>query len=158
MAYFVKLDKDNFVLTVVPVADNNATTETDGISYLSKVHGYTNWKQCSYNTRGGIHYNPNSNEPSIDQSKALRANFPSIGWKYDPINNIFHEEKPFESWILNTTTGLWESPIAMPTIIQQIIDESNGIAHYPMWNESNLRWESNAQGNYYWNGSNWISF
>ena len=32
------------------------------------------WIQTSYNTRGGIHYQPNSNIPSEDQSKSLRIN------------------------------------------------------------------------------------
>ena len=28
------------------------------------------WVQTSYNTRGGVHYKPNSDTPSDDQSKA----------------------------------------------------------------------------------------
>jgi len=32
------------------------------------------WIQTSYNTRGGVHYQADSNEPSADQSKALRKN------------------------------------------------------------------------------------
>ena len=30
------------------------------------------WIKTSYNTRGGIHYQPNTNTPSEDQTKALR--------------------------------------------------------------------------------------
>ena len=30
------------------------------------------WIQTSYNTRGGVHYDPATGEPSEDQSKALR--------------------------------------------------------------------------------------
>ena len=37
------------------------------------------WVQTSYNTRGGVHYEPNSNTPSGDQSKALRKNYAVIG-------------------------------------------------------------------------------
>ena len=33
------------------------------------------WIQTSYNTRGGVHYDPATGEPSEDQSKALRKNY-----------------------------------------------------------------------------------
>ncbi len=38
------------------------------------------WIQTSYNTRGGVHYNPNTNTPSEDQTKALRKNYAGIGY------------------------------------------------------------------------------
>jgi len=46
------------------------------------------WIQNSYNTRGGIHYDPVTGEPSADQSKALRGNFAGIGYTYDAINVV----------------------------------------------------------------------
>ena len=36
------------------------------------------WIQTSYNTRSGVHYKPNSDEPSEDQSKALRKNYAQV--------------------------------------------------------------------------------
>lgn len=72
------------------------------------------WIQTSYNTREGIHYKPNSNEPSEDQSKALRGNYAGIGYTYDKINDVFIAPKPYDSWILNNTTWTWESPIPYP--------------------------------------------
>ena len=68
------------------------------------------WIQTSYNTRGGIHYQPNSDTPSSDQSKALRKNYAGIGWTYDSKEDVF-----YASWTLNTTTCLWEAPTAKPT-------------------------------------------
>ena len=73
------------------------------------------WIQTSYNTRGGIHYQPNSDTPSSDQSKALRKNYAGIGWTYDYEKDAFYEPQPYASWTLNTTTCLWEAPIAKPT-------------------------------------------
>jgi|TARA_R100000455_G_C6135606_1_gene30961 hypothetical protein len=73
------------------------------------------WIQTSYNTRGGIHYQPNSDTPSSDQSKALRKNYAGIGWIYDSKKDAFYEPQPYASWTLNTTTCLWEAPIAKPT-------------------------------------------
>lgn len=73
------------------------------------------WIQTSYNTRGGVHYNPETGEPSADQSKALRKNYAGIGFTYDRQLDAFIPPKPYASWNLNETTGLWESPVAMPT-------------------------------------------
>ena len=73
------------------------------------------WIQTSYNTRGGVHYSPDSNEPSEDQSKALRKNYAGMGFSYNRELDAFIPPKPFASWILNETTGLWEAPTPMPT-------------------------------------------
>ena len=72
------------------------------------------WIQTSYNTRGGVHYKPDSNEPSEDQSKALRGNYAGIGMIYDADNDVFYAPQPFPSWTLNNTTWLWEAPIPRP--------------------------------------------
>jgi hypothetical protein len=73
------------------------------------------WIQTSYNTRGNVHYNPETNEPSEDQSKALRGNYAGIGFTYDAVNDVFIAPTPFPSWVLSQTTWLWEAPVPMPT-------------------------------------------
>jgi len=73
------------------------------------------WIQTSYNTRGGVHYKPNSDEPSEDQTKALRKNYAGIGYTYDPVLDAFIPPKPYPSWLLNTTTCQWEPPVPYPT-------------------------------------------
>ena len=70
------------------------------------------WIQTSYNTIGGIHYEPNSNTPSGDQSKALRKNYASVGGSYDGVG--FYSPQPYPSWTLNSTTYYWEPPITYP--------------------------------------------
>lgn len=72
------------------------------------------WIQTSYNTRGGVHYNPDSDEPSADQTKALRKNFAGIGFIYDADKDAFYEPQPYASWTLNETTCRWEAPVAYP--------------------------------------------
>ena len=47
------------------------------------------WLQTSYNTRGGVHYDPSTGEPSADQSKALRKNYAGIGYSYDATRDAF---------------------------------------------------------------------
>ena len=70
------------------------------------------WIQTSYNTRGNVHYAPNSNTP--DGGEALRGNYASIGYNYDKKNDVFYAPQPFPSWTLNTATWLWEPPIPNP--------------------------------------------
>jgi hypothetical protein len=88
------------------------------------------WIKTSYNTRGGVHYQPNSNEPSQDQSKALRKNYAGIGYVYDSVRDAFYQPKPFNSFILNEETCIWEAPIAAPTDSKSY-----------QWNEDSFYWE-----------------
>jgi len=87
------------------------------------------WIQTSYNTRGGIHYQPNSNTPSDDQTKALRKNYAGIGFTYDTAKDAFIPPQPFTSWTLNETTCLWEAPVAYP-------DDGNMYT----WDETTTSW------------------
>lgn len=72
------------------------------------------WLQTSYNTRGGVHYQPNSNEPSADQSKALRKNYAGIGFTYDAGRDAFIPPKPYSKWVLDEQTCLWNAPTQRP--------------------------------------------
>ena len=87
------------------------------------------WIKTSYNTRGGIHYEPNSYTPSADQSKALRKNYAGTGYTYDQERDAFIPPKPYESWTLNEETCLWDSPIPYPSDGQDYV-----------WDESNQQW------------------
>jgi hypothetical protein len=62
----------------------------------------------------GVHYQPNSNTPSDDQSKALRKNYAGVGFSYDAQKDAFIPPKPYASWVLNETTCLWEAPTPYP--------------------------------------------
>lgn len=85
------------------------------------------WIRTSYNTRGGVYYEPNSNTPSADQSKALRKNFASIGGTYDSVRDAFYAPKKFNSWVLNESTCVWEAPVALPSDGKEYEwDEENG--------------------------------
>jgi hypothetical protein len=42
----------------------------------------------------------------------LRKNFAGIGMTYDETRDAFIPKKPFNSWILNEQTCLWEAPVA----------------------------------------------
>jgi hypothetical protein len=93
------------------------------------------WIQTSYNTRGGVHYDPATGQPSADQSKALRKNYAGIGYSYDAQRDAFIPQKPYASWILDEQSCLWNSPVPYPT-------DGNKYK----WNEANQTWDA-ASGN-----------
>lgn len=132
MSHFAKLDENNIVVfvTVGRQEDNGKEAE------LSARTGDV-YKQTSYNTRGGIHYDPNTNTPSPDQSKALRKNYAGIGYTYDYVRDAFIPPQPFPSWVLNEQTCLWEPPTPMPNDGKMYI-----------WDENTLSWvEYTPEGN-----------
>jgi hypothetical protein len=121
MGHFAKVSNGIVTKVIVAEADffNNFVDDSPG-----------QWIQTSYNTRGGVHYQPNTNEPSEDQSKALRKNYAGIGYTYDSTRDAFIPPQPFNSWTLNEDTCLWDSPVAYP---------EDGKLY--KWNEEILNWE-----------------
>lgn len=69
------------------------------------------WIQTSYNTRGNVHYDKDGNP---DGGVALRKNYAGVGYTYDELLDAFIPQKPYDSWILNEDTCLWECPVAHP--------------------------------------------
>jgi len=131
MASFAKLNSENIVTTVVSVVNevlkdlNGIEQENIGVEFLKSLYGQdTNWKQTSYNTNAGIH--------SLGGTP-FRKNHAAIGYIYDSQRDAFISPKPFNSWILNETTCLWNSPVAYPV-------DSNINNRYK-WNEEILNWE-----------------
>jgi hypothetical protein len=105
MAHFAKVN--NGIVTQVIVAEPEFFD-----TFIDSSPG--DWIQTSYNTKGGVHYEPNLNTPSEDQSKALRKNFAGIGFTYDAQRDAFIPPKPYPSWLLNEDTCFWYPPTPMP--------------------------------------------
>lgn len=113
MAHYAFLD-DNNIVTEVIVGKNE--TNFNWEQQYGMMRGQA-CKRTSYNTRGGIHYNPDTNLPSEDQSQAFRKNYAAVGYLYDPVRDAFIPPKPeqYPSFVLNEQSCLWEAPISMPT-------------------------------------------
>ena len=105
MAHYEKVL--NGIVTKVIVAEEDFFNE-----FVDDSPG--KWIQTSYNTRGGVHYKPNSNIPSDDQSKALRKNYAGIDWIYDEGKDAFYPPQPYSSWIIDESTGWWKAPTSIP--------------------------------------------
>ena len=104
MAHFAHINSENIV-------DNVIVAEQDFID-SGAVGDPDEWVQTSYNTHGGVHYQPDSRVPSDDQTKALRKNYAGIGDTYDPIRDAFIPPKPSEGeYTLNESTCLWDPVI-----------------------------------------------
>jgi len=112
MAHYAFLDENNIVTEVI-VGKNEGE---EGINWEQQYGSFRGQvcKRTSYNTRGGIHYDPITNFPSLDQSKALRKNYAGIGMTYDQTRDAFILPKPYNSWILNESTCNWDAPVARP--------------------------------------------
>ena len=63
------------------------------------------WIQTSYNTHGGVH---------LQDGEPLRKNYAGIGYDYDSQRDAFIPPKPYNSWVLNEESCLWEAPIEKP--------------------------------------------
>jgi len=128
MASFAKIE-NNIVTIVVSVVNevlkdsNGIEQESIGIQFLKTLYNEPNavWKQTSYNTIGGVH---------LLGGTPFRKNFAGIGYTCDTNRDAFIPPKPYNSWILNEQTCLWEAPVAMP------IDDNKY-----KWNEEILNWE-----------------
>ena len=94
------------------IVDQVIVAEQDFID-SGLVGDASEWVQTSYNTRGNVHYAPNSDTP--DGGVALRGNYAGIGYTYDPVADAFYAPQPYASWVLSPLTFLWEAPVPYPT-------------------------------------------
>ncbi len=110
--YFAEISITNTVLTIV-VADD-IETETS----IKKLLGSKNFYK-----------------ETLKSGHGLRANAASVGGTYDNINDVFIPPQPYPSWTLNSSTYIWEPPVAKPTSPEGAIWE---------WDETTLQWIDNA--------------
>ena len=110
MSHFAKLDANNIVTFVTVGRQEDDGKEQELCERTGDVY-----RQTSYNTRGGVHYNPETGEPSADQSKALRKNYAGKGFTFDEQRDAFIPPQPFPSWVLNEESCLWDAPVPYPS-------------------------------------------
>ena len=117
MSHFAEISGSNNIVTRVIAAEQDFINS-------GAVGASSNWVQTSYNTKGGVHYEPNSNIPSpvnyqdvsgssyttleeanasgsgtitpVSQSitLALRKNYAGIGYTYDESRDAFIAPQP----------------------------------------------------------------
>ncbi len=119
MAHYAVLNMNN-VVTEIIVGKNENDTNTNWELYYQNIKTQI-CKRTSYNTLGGVHKNGGT---------PFRKNYASIGYTYDEIRDAFIPPKPYESWILNEDSCLWEAPVEYPNDGEQY-----------NWNEETQTWD-----------------
>ena len=111
MAHYTFINNDNIVTEVITGID-----ETELIEGLDPEIWYGNFRNqvCKRTS-----YNGN-----------YRKNYAGIGYKYDEERDAFIPPKPFNKWVLNEDTCIWESPVPYPDDEKQYV-----------WNDNKGVWE-----------------
>ena len=124
MAHFARLDENNIVTQVIVVDNKDVTDpftgqedEILGIAFCKKLLG-GNWVQTSYNS-------------------TIRKRYAGVGYSYNRALDAFVAPKPYESWVLNTETIDWESPVGPAPELTEAEVESG--SRYE-WDEENGVW------------------
>jgi hypothetical protein len=117
MAHYAFLDENNIVTEViVGKEEGNFNWEQQYGSFRGQL-----CKRTSFNTIGGVHRLGGT---------PFRKNYAGIGYTYDEDRDAFIPKKPYQSWILNEDTCLWDAPVVKPDDGQDYI-----------WNETIKNWE-----------------
>jgi hypothetical protein len=111
MAHYAFLDNENIVTEVIVGIDETELIEgKDPETWYGEFRGQT-CKRTSYNGN-------------------YRKNYAGIGYTYDEELDAFIPPKPYNSWVLNKETALWEPPVQYP---------DDGKAY--LWNEQDMTWD-----------------
>tara|TARA_R100000664_G_scaffold8537_1_gene14007 strand:- start:151 stop:579 length:429 start_codon:yes stop_codon:yes gene_type:complete len=133
MASFANLNSDNIVINRIVVDDSKcldsdgSVNETIGINYLNSL----NFDASKYSSSWKL---------SI-KGKVNSKRKGGIGDKWYSEHNFFAPPQPYASWVLNTSTGIWEAPTTVPTLT----DEQKAANKIYVWNETNYQ-ANNANG------------
>ena len=143
MAHFAKLGANSKVITVLTL-DNKDMLNADGVEdetvgqqYLELHNNWPAqmWIQTSYNTSGNKHKLGGT---------PFRGNYAGIGYEWDEDNNIFWPKKPYASWVKDTATAQWKSPIGdAPALTAEQTSQNEAETHDWIynWNEANQSWD-----------------
>ena len=138
MAHFAKIGMNGKVIGVLTMGNENMLN-ADGVEDESvgqqRLQRHNNWPapmriQTSYNTSGGKHRLGGT---------PLRGNYAGIGYTWDEDNNIFYPKSPYPSWVLNTTTASWHSPIGDAP--DDLTAEEIAAGTRYVWNEGTGAWD-----------------
>lgn len=110
MAHYAFLD-ENYIVTEVITGKEEGNFDWE--QYYGNLRGQL-CKRTSYNTSGGVHYDPATGLPSEDQSHSFRKNYAGIGFTYSPTLDAFIPPQPYPSWLLDEDICFWYAPVPMP--------------------------------------------
>lgn len=109
MAHYALIDENNIVFNVITGIDENQV-----------IDGITDWEQYY----GNLH---NCKCVRTSYNSNIRGIFAGVGFRYDPIKDVFYPPAPFPSWILGEDMK-WHAPVEKP-------------GENFIWDESELSWK-----------------
>lgn len=118
MAHYAILNDQNIVEQVI-TGRNEDELGIDWEAHYSEFFNKT-VKRTSINTYQGQHK---------QQGEPFRLNYAGPGMRYDPALDGFVYPQPFPSWMLDTSKGIYNAPVAMP-------DDKKSYR----WDEPSLTW------------------
>ena len=128
MAHFAQIDENSIVINVIVVSnddclDSDGSESKLGIAFCKNLLGAdTNWVRTSYNNN-------------------IRCRYAGVGMKYDSTNDVFYDPTPpYPSWVLNTSTWVWDAPVAMPD--DAGVDDAENPTEFVEydWDEDSTSW------------------
>ena len=132
MAHFAQIDENSIVTNVIVVSnddclDSDGSESKLGIAFCKNLLGAdTNWVRTSYNNN-------------------IRFRYAGIGMKYDSTNDVFLIQKPYPSWVLNTSTWGWDAPVALPS--DHGINNDKVVMYD--WDEDSTSWTNRQEINHF---------
>jgi hypothetical protein len=125
MAHYALINSDNIVVKVITGVDENVIqTDLDGTQVGGSSEAweqfYAAQPQFAGLTCKRTSYNGN-----------IRANYATVGGKYDESFNVFLAPQPFPSWKLDYTTYQWVAPVVKPEDTEE---------YFYKWSEINKEW------------------
>jgi len=127
MAHYAFLNDNNIVTHLIVGRDEDEIV--DGIFDWEKHYSEVQGQKC---LRTSI--NTYLNEHRYGGTP-FRKNCAGIGFSYDEGRDAFIPPKPFESWILDEETCIWEPPVPRPEYVAPYLFRHE-------WDEENKVWLS----------------
>jgi len=131
MAHYAFISNEQVVRVITGKNEDDTDLLPDNVNSWEEYYSTIAKLECkrtSYNTVGNQH---------LLGGTPFRGNYALLGGTYDNVNDVFINPKPFDSWILNETSWLWEAPVALP----ELTEEETNAGSYYVWNEHKLTWE-----------------
>jgi hypothetical protein len=107
MAHFAEVNSDGIVLRVVRSCGQDIVANGGDCSEQAAE----NFKKICPLSKEGVKWIQTS------KKRTFRKNYAGIGMKYDEQKDAFIGSKPYDSWVLNEDTRIWEPPIEFPNNI-----------------------------------------
>jgi len=110
---YAKLDENNYVIDIVKVDDQQASTDEEGKTFLQNLLKHNNW---------------------VISNPASASTVGIIGRKWYPEDGVFKEDKQYNSWVWSDAQWCWVAPVAYP---------EGAAAEQYMWDEATTSWVEN---------------